>query len=141
MRARRWLAVIGRAASPSETARVNIVAQVREEVKWPKIKSLKIDSECGSGGTSIPPRGGRTGVLRRAALQRRCVARGGRSSASQSNDLICRRRRADRPASRADRVRRPFRPCLRLATGRVLARALRGYAVLCRGAQGRGAAG
>src|SRR5262249_48177660 len=26
---RRWLAVIGRAASPSETARVNIVAQVR----------------------------------------------------------------------------------------------------------------
>src|SRR5262245_29846474 len=45
MRARRWLAVIGRAASPSETARVNIVAQVREEVKWPKIKSLEIDSE------------------------------------------------------------------------------------------------
>src|SRR5262249_26101168 len=30
-----WLAVIGRAASPSEkTARVNIVAQVRGEVKW-----------------------------------------------------------------------------------------------------------
>ena len=43
MRARRWLVVIGRAASPSETARVNIVAQVREEVKWPKIKSLEID--------------------------------------------------------------------------------------------------
>ena len=39
---RRWLAVIGRAASPSETARVNIVAQVREEVKWPKIKSPEI---------------------------------------------------------------------------------------------------
>jgi hypothetical protein len=38
---RRWLAVIGRAASPSETARVNIVAQVPEEVKWPKIKSLE----------------------------------------------------------------------------------------------------
>src|SRR5262249_34062509 len=42
---RRWLAVIGRAASPSETARVNIVAQVGEEVKWPKIKCLKIDLE------------------------------------------------------------------------------------------------
>jgi hypothetical protein len=33
MRARRWLAVIGRAASPSETARVNIIPQVRDEVK------------------------------------------------------------------------------------------------------------
>src|SRR5262249_11872053 len=35
MRARRWLAVIGRAASPSETARVNIIPQVRDEVKCP----------------------------------------------------------------------------------------------------------
>src|SRR5215469_8291897 len=33
--ARRWLAVIGRAASPSETARVNIIPQVRDEVKCP----------------------------------------------------------------------------------------------------------
>src|SRR5262249_25925061 len=46
---RRWLAVIGRAASPSETARVNIVAQVREEVKWPKINRLKIDLESRVG--------------------------------------------------------------------------------------------
>src|SRR5262249_31458071 len=43
------LAVIGRAASPSETARVNIVAQVREEVKWPKINRLKIDLESRVG--------------------------------------------------------------------------------------------
>jgi hypothetical protein len=34
MRARRWLAVVGRAASPSEKpARPGIVPQVREEVK------------------------------------------------------------------------------------------------------------
>ena len=46
---RRWLAVVGRAASPSETARVNIVAQVRAEVKWPKIKSLEIDLESWVG--------------------------------------------------------------------------------------------
>src|SRR5262249_21845189 len=49
MRARRWLAVIGRAASPSETARDNIVAQVRAEVKRPKIKSLEIDLESWVG--------------------------------------------------------------------------------------------
>src|SRR2546425_12884981 len=53
----------------------------------------------------------------------------GRSSAAQSDELICRRRRADRPESRADRARRPFRRCLRLATGRVPAPALRRYAV------------
>jgi len=35
-----WLAVIGRAASPSETARVNIIPQVRDEVKWPPRASV-----------------------------------------------------------------------------------------------------
>ena len=42
-----WLAVIGRAASPSEKiARVNIVAQVRDEVKRRgRIKSLEIKPE------------------------------------------------------------------------------------------------
>src|SRR6516225_10901545 len=65
---RRWLAVIGRAASPSETARVNIVAQVREEVKWPKKNRSKLTRSGGSGGINVPPRGGRTGVLRRSAF-------------------------------------------------------------------------
>jgi hypothetical protein len=43
-----WLAVIGRAASPSEkTARGNIIPQVREEVKWrgAENKSLEIKPE------------------------------------------------------------------------------------------------
>src|SRR5262245_44436326 len=73
---RRWLAVIGRAASPSETARDNIVAQVRAEVKRPKIKSLELDLVSWVGRHPRTSAGWTTGVLRRSALQRRCVARG-----------------------------------------------------------------
>src|SRR5215510_1531464 len=63
MRARRWLAVIGRAASPSETARDNIVAQVRAEVKRPKIKSLEIDSECWVGRHRRTSAGSAAGLI------------------------------------------------------------------------------
>src|SRR5215470_718621 len=52
-----WLAVVGRAASPSEkTARINIIPQVQEEVKrGPKITSQTQAEVFGPSGAPLQP--------------------------------------------------------------------------------------